>query len=147
MDSELRFTLASEREFQKLALSDSNDPDANLFNLYNFETSFLSANEAQKQLENCKQNFSILNINIRSISKNFDNFKILLQQLNFTFKVICISETWCKKDGEDVNDNENENKTEFSKFSLPEYKVVHQPRKKNIIVPTGEKYVFFCMTR
>lgn len=130
MDSELRFTLASEREFQKLALSDSNDPDANLFNSYNFETSFLSANEAQKQLENCKQNFSILNINIRSISKNFDNFKILLQQLNFTFKVICISETWCKKDGEDVNDNENENKTEFSKFSLPEYKVVHQPRKK-----------------
>ena len=41
--------------------------------------------------------FSILHLNIRSIKKNFDNFKKILCSLDFTFSVICFSETWLDK--------------------------------------------------
>ena len=44
------------------------------------------------------ENFSILHINSRSISKNFESLITLLHSLgNFTFSVIGISETWLNK--------------------------------------------------
>lgn len=39
--------------------------------------------------------FSLLNINIRSIAKNFDNLKSMLHELKFSFQIICVTETWC----------------------------------------------------
>lgn len=36
----------------------------------------------------------ILHSNIRSISKNFDEFKILLSGLNYEFDIIVFTETW-----------------------------------------------------
>ena len=38
--------------------------------------------------------FSILHLNIRSLKKNFDSFKLFLSSLNFEFSIICFSETW-----------------------------------------------------
>ena len=37
--------------------------------------------------------FSILHLNIRSIKKNFESFKTFLSSLDFTFSIICFSET------------------------------------------------------
>eukprot|EP00111_Clytia_hemisphaerica_P011532 TCONS_00033842-protein len=118
------FSLLNENQI--LTLSDSNDPDANLYESFTHETSFLSIDETKNEIVNMNQNFSILNINIRSISKNFDDFKALLKQLKFNFKIICITETWCKKD--EAESEENQSKKSFSKYLLPGYKVLHQAR-------------------
>ena len=52
--------------------------------------------------------FSVLHVNIRSVQKNFENLKFLLSQLNYTFKVVCLSETWCKE-GKSIPQLENFN--------------------------------------
>ena len=39
------------------------------------------------------KDFSILHLNIRSLQRHFDGFKSFLSHLNFTFKLICLSET------------------------------------------------------
>ena len=78
--------------------------------------------EAYKHLYQIKtKHFSILNLNIRSLNKNFDNLKILLNSLSFDFKIICLTETWCK----DKNISNN------SLFQLPNYRVIHQIRNNN----------------
>ena len=122
--SDPSFSLLNEN--QMLTLSDSNDPDANLYENFTHETSFLSIDEAKNKIIHMNQDFSILNLNIRSISKNFDDFKNLIKQLNFNFKIICITETWCKKD--EAKSEESQSKKSFSKYSLPGYKVLHQAR-------------------
>ena len=38
--------------------------------------------------------FSILHLNIRSLKKNFDSFKLFLSSLSFEFNIICFSGTW-----------------------------------------------------
>ena len=77
----------------------------------------LSVSESKQLLSMSKHDFSLLNINIRSLSKNFENFKLLLENLRFPFKIICITETWYQGD---IETN--------SKFSIPGYKIIHQPR-------------------
>ena len=49
--------------------------------------------EVQKQI-NFKNNFTVLNINVRSLNKNFNKLEILLSQLNFTPSIIIVTETW-----------------------------------------------------
>ena len=44
-------------------------------------------------LHNSSDQFSVLQLKIRSIKKNFENFKLFLNSINFTFSVICLSET------------------------------------------------------
>jgi len=39
------------------------------------------------------KDLSILSINIRSMSKNFESFKLFFYSLNYVFDVICFSET------------------------------------------------------
>ena len=43
---------------------------------------------------NSLNQFSILHLNIRSIKKIFENFKLFLNSINFTFSVIFLSEIW-----------------------------------------------------
>ena len=38
---------------------------------------------------------STANSNIRCANNNFENFKILLTELNFEFKAICLTAIWC----------------------------------------------------
>ena len=78
------------------------DPDLQYFNDttylntlmncdYFLEDSFLKKCE-NNQVTN--ENFSIIHSNIRSTSKNFDNFKLYLDTIGFEFTFIGLSETW-----------------------------------------------------
>ena len=43
-----------------------------------------------------KQYFSILNANIRGMATNLDKLKLFIEDLDFTFPIIGITETWLK---------------------------------------------------
>ena len=59
--------------------------------------------------------FSILHLNIRSLKKNFDSFKLFLSGLNFEFSIICFSETWLDESALAYE----------SLYKLPHYNRVH----------------------
>ena len=61
------------------------------------------------------QYFNIRSINIRSIKKNFDNFKLFFSTVAFSISVICFSETWLDEVGNFLNE-------------LPDYISKHQVR-------------------
>ena len=63
---------------------------------------------------------SFLHIDIRSINKNFENFKLFFSSLRFTFRVICFSETR-------LDETTISNK---SLYELPNYTSIHQVRKQ-----------------
>ena len=65
--------------------------------------------------QNKHYNFSILHLNIRSLLKNTDSLRILLSQLNFLFKGICLTVTWF----------EQENESNVFLYSLPNYARIH----------------------
>ena len=78
---------------------------------------YFSPNRANHFLkQNKSDNFYILHLNIRSFKKNIDFFRILSSQLNFSFKVICLTETWCEQKNESTN----------SFYNLPNYTCIHQ---------------------
>ena len=78
---------------------------------------YFSPNRANHFLkQNKSDNFYILHLNIRSFKKNIDFFRILSSQLNFSFKVICLTETWCEQKNESTN----------SLYNLPNYTCIHQ---------------------
>ena len=79
-----------------ILLDDSCNPDVNFFNknFQSLDTPYLMPGEFYNFLDNSTDQFSALHQNIRSIKKNFENFKLLLNSINFTFSVICLSETW-----------------------------------------------------
>ena len=61
----------------------------------------------------------MLHLNIRSISANFDNFRLFLDNpMNKSFSVIGLTETWLPKD----NDT----------YSLPEYNLILNSRQDKI---------------
>ena len=69
-------------------------------------------------LDNSSDQFSALHLNIRSIKKNFENFKLFLNSINFGFSEICLSET-CWDDLATI---------EKSLLELPNYNSTHQPK-------------------
>ena len=102
------------------------DPDVNLFNestLQNLDTPFLNVEEAKTKLSSFKSvnSFHILHLNIRSLNKNFENFKSFLSTCSHTFSIICLTETWSSNDS--FKDNSN--------FQLPGYNSIHQERSNN----------------
>ena len=74
-----------------ILLDDSCEPDVNFFNnkFQSLDTPYLMPGEFQNFLDNSSNQFSVLHLNIRSIKKNFENFKLFLNSINFTFRVIC----------------------------------------------------------
>ena len=38
--------------------------------------------------------FSIPHLNIRSIKRTIEKFKLFLTSINFTFRIICFTQTW-----------------------------------------------------
>ena len=72
--------------------------------------------ELQNFLDNDKdENVSILHLNIRRINKTFDKFKTFLLNLNFSFRIICFSETWL-----------NDSNVDDANYELPNCVSVHQ---------------------
>ena len=61
--------------------------------------------------------FSVIHLNIRSLQKNFENFKFFLNSCKTKFDIICLSETWCE---ELVSNN--------SLYYLRNYTLFEQPR-------------------
>ena len=61
--------------------------------LKSLDTPYLMPGELHNFLDSSSNQFSVLHLNIRSIKKNFENFKLFLNSINFTFSVICLSET------------------------------------------------------
>ena len=74
---------------------DSFDPDVNFFNnnIENLNTPYIS-HEKIKDLNINTSALSVLHLNIRSMEKNFESFKLFLSNFNFDFSIICFSETW-----------------------------------------------------
>lgn len=107
-----------------ILIDDSNDPDNNFFNtcdlnetkvysMSNIDELFVKSNLAKSHL------YSVLHLNIRSMSKNFEKLKMFLKSSKNFFQVICLTETWC-----------NNSRLENS-FTLPNYVAFHQPRGNN----------------
>ena len=62
--------------------------------------------------------FSVLHLNIRSLNKTFGILKTLLVELNFYFKMICITESWCS---DELYAN--------NRYQLPNCITIHQIEK------------------
>ena len=107
-------------DFEKILNNDSQYPDGNFFNTFNFKDSqYFTPEESSRNLNNFdKSSFSMLHLNIRSLQKNFDSLLNLLMTLKFEFKVICITETWC-----------SDNSMNHNLFELPQYESIHRVRR------------------
>ena len=106
--------------FAKEYLNNSNqDPDVNFYNnISSIETSYILPCEANGKLKYFSaKTFSILRLNIRSMTKIFETFQEY-NSLNVNFSKICLSETWT-----------NDNNLGKNSFQLEGYKPVHQIRK------------------
>ena len=93
------------------------DPNVNFYQtqISSLDTSYYIPNEVKEKLENFQQkSFSVLHLNIRSMSKSFESFRELLD-LCFT---VCLPETWCQP-----------HKTSNSNLQIPGYLSLHQTRK------------------
>ena len=84
------------------------------------DTKYFNPNEIGEGFE-ClpKSGFSVLRVNIRIINKNFE--KNFYSKLNFTFSIICFSETWAT-DNSICND---------SNFQIESYTVLHRVRESD----------------
>ena len=107
---------------ENILLNDSFDVDSNFFNTHDFTNTTYFTRETLKAMikENIDISFSVLNLNIRSLKKNFESVKNLLVEINFCFKVICITESWCSDDPHTNN-----------RYQLPNYLSIHQGRKND----------------
>ena len=84
------------------------DPDVNFYqnNVSNVEANYFLLTEGESSLASFDPNaFSVLHLNIRSMKKNFENFKEFLKNLSVSFSAICLSETWCESQDESQNSN------------------------------------------
>ena len=112
----LKFSFLDDND--DILLDNSSDPDLNLFseNIKHLDTTYMLPGKLHNFLGNSVTDwFSILHLNNRSIKKNFQNFKLFLSSLQFSFSVIRFSETW-------LDDLDN------STYELPYYISKHQAR-------------------
>ena len=91
----LKYSLLDDND--DILLGSSCDPDLNFLknNIRNLDTTYLFPDQFHSFLDNSMtDSFQILHWNIWSIKENFENFKLFLSSLDFTFSIICFSETW-----------------------------------------------------
>ena len=76
------------------------DPDINiLFNMNDTiqnSSKYMDNSRFRTSFKMYKNNLSILNANIRGMVTNFDKLKLLIDDLDYTFPIIGISETWLR---------------------------------------------------
>ena len=87
------------------------------------DTTVYDANSANDFFTSLKisticSSLSILNLNIRSLSKNISELQMLLCKLNWKFSVICLQETWSKTEANNLT--ENIELAGYNFISLPE---------------------------
>ena len=105
---------------------DERDPDENFFNelsTQKFDCSYLFTNEIESFLSE-KENSETINgihVNIRSLPRNFDNLLDILRDSNYSFNILCITETWCTDSALKSNSN----------LDLPNFDLISQERKTN----------------
>ena len=100
---------------ENILLNDSFDPDSNFFNTHGFTNTYFTLETLKAMIkENNDISFLVLHFNIRCSNKNFESLKNLLVEINFCFKVICITESWCTDDPYTNN-----------KFQPPDYVNIH----------------------
>ena len=100
--------------------NNNQDPDENIFESFN-DCSYFTPNELKVTLDkniSKQKSFSIISLNIRSMNKNFEEFRSFITELNYEFSVITLSETWC------LDDPRNE-----SLYKLNNYTSIHQARR------------------
>ena len=105
--------------FESILLNKNQDPDENLFEIYN-DSSYFSPDELKISLGKIpytNKSFSIISFNIRSMKKNFEEFRNFISELNYDFSVISLTETWC------LDDPRNE-----SLLKLNNYTSIYQAR-------------------
>ena len=104
-----------------ITLNDNPDPDVNFFKQKNLETVYLSTTDFPSFCKNKgidSTNSSLLNLGIRSMHKHFDNLKSMQRNLNYYFKILCLTEIWRKGDALQHDSN----------LQISEYSVIHQSR-------------------
>ena len=58
---------------------------------FNLDTTYLLPEEAHNFFQNSKPDeFSVLHLNVRSLRKDFEEFKTLLYQMKFTFEIMSL---------------------------------------------------------
>ena len=104
--------------FDNVLLSNTNDPDENIFNnLSQIDSVLHAVEEAATSFKKFSdKTFSVLHLNARS--HYFESLKELLTTIKFEFKVICLTETWC------TDDPRNE-----ILFNLENYTSIYKVRK------------------
>ena len=70
-------------DFEKILNNDSQDPDENFFNAFNFKDSQYFTPEESSRNNFDEGSFSMLHLNIRSLQKNFDSLLNRLMTLKF----------------------------------------------------------------
>ena len=76
---------------EEILTDDLFDPDLNFFNINigNLDTPYISHEEHKNlNVNSSADTLSILRLNIRSIKKNFENFKIFLSNLSSDFSIM-----------------------------------------------------------
>ena len=68
-------------------------------------------NQTKLRSTQCLEKINVLHVNIRSVKRNFENVKILLEECEFVFDIICVSETWCSNT--ELQNNSNLSLTVF----------------------------------
>ena len=117
---------------RNLFAGDPNDPDINYFDgqyFQNLNAPYYNLADAKVNLNKSKNKFSIIHVNLRSMKKNFEEFRDLLAELQFSFSMICITETWLA----------NSSFESDSSMHLANYKSYHYERK------TGKKGGGVCV--
>ena len=112
-------------DIQQTMDDEGNDPDLHFFNDHSETVSspYYTIDEftcASNSLS--KNSFSILQINIRSMNKNFENFEEYLNVVKGRFSIIALTETWCNNDRADQN----------SFWQIPNYTPIDQIRQTEL---------------
>ena len=85
------------------------------------QITYLQKDFKSKFKDYTENSFSVLHLNIRSLSKNLESFKKLYNLLSFKFSILCFSETWSKD--EKINEN--------SLYQLESHNLSHRNKHKN----------------
>ena len=64
------------------------------YSLRKLDSEYITAYDINKLASKFKNGFSLLNLNIRSLNKNFDKLESLIHQSQFNPDIICVTETW-----------------------------------------------------